>query len=121
MVNIALPWFNIRTPIKTRYGYIYIKVISPDEVNIIGFELSIPKTYWFFGTNYDNINHLNYMVMKIMKNANIETSEFFDHNMEEPEIVHTDYHIKIPKIYTEYNADNKSSAKIEDKKDIKTE
>jgi hypothetical protein len=70
---IKLPLFNKNYPFKTKWGIIYIRLITLDGLNIAGFELAVVKrsitSFWF--KQKKQINFLDFYIKLLCDQVNI--------------------------------------------------
>lgn len=70
---IKLPLFNKNYPFKTKWGLIYIRLITIDGLNIAGFELAVVKrgikSLWF--KQKKQINFLDFYIKRICEQVNM--------------------------------------------------
>ena len=76
--QILIPRLNKLFGFDTKYGVFYIKIISNDTINIHGFELAVKRRRYCLFIDYDNMNFLNCIIVKILKKSNIIPSDYYD-------------------------------------------
>ena len=100
-----LPQFNKNHKFKTKYGDIYIRIMSGDNINIAGIELAVLKrswrSCWFIQKRKMNI--LNYMLKCFNEQIGIKSAGDIG-TSSEPQIINNNISLTgaFPKEYADY-------------------
>ena len=74
---ILIPRLNRLMGFCTKYGTVYIKIVSHDHINVHGIELAVKKRRWGVLLDHGNLNFFNWVMLKILKKSGIKPSPYY--------------------------------------------